>query len=81
MKLRLVDTIITCGPIDDTGLRSSAIQMTEPGSASEGNKLSLVRILFRDQGRLEDLIYSIEQCDSWFVRRPRSHVYRIVLSR
>ena len=81
MKLRLVDTMITCGPIEDTVLRSSAIQMTEPGSASEGNKLSLVLILFTDQGRLEDLMYPIEQCDSWFVRHPRSNEYRIVLSR
>lgn len=81
MKLKVIDTMITCGPIDDTALRSSAIQLTEPSSASDGDILYLVRILFTDQGRLEDLLYPIEQCDSWFVRYPTSNTCRFVLSR
>ncbi len=64
-QLTAVDTLITYGPIDEKMLRGSAMEITD--YTPRPDKLSLVRIRFTYQGRHEDLIWPIIQCDSWFV--------------
>lgn len=64
---KLSDTLITSGPLNDHSLLGSAIKSEDSNSPPTGCQPSLVRILFYCQSRLEDLIYPISQCDSWFV--------------
>ena len=66
-QLTAVDTLITYGPIDDAMLRGSAMKITDYTPRPDKYQLSLVRIRFTYQGRHEDLIWPIIQCDSWFV--------------
>ena len=61
------DTLITSGPLDDRSLLGSAIRSENRKLPPAGCQLSLVRILFYCQSRLEDLIYPVSQCNSWFV--------------
>ena len=63
--LTAIDTLITYGPIDHDMLRFSAMKIYTP--RPDDYQLSLVRIRFKYQGRPEDLIWPIIQCDSWFV--------------
>ena len=66
--LTAVDTLVTNGPIDDAMLRGSAMKIeTNYTPRPDNYQLSLVRIRFTYQGRHEDLIWPIIQCDSWFV--------------
>ena len=62
--------MITCGPVSDKALRGSAIKITGDRAPSDASKLSLVRILFTYKDKLEDLIYPVDQCNSFFVRPP-----------
>ena len=64
--LTAVDTLITYGPIDDAMLWGSAMKISDQ---PDNYQLSLVRIRFTYQGRHEDLIWPIIQCDSWFVSK------------
>ena len=64
---KLLDTMITSGPLNDRSLLGSAIKIEDRKPPPTGYQLSLVRILFYRQNRLEDLIYPISQCNSWFV--------------
>ena len=66
-RLTAVDTLITYGPIDDAMLRGPAMTITNYIPRPDKYQLSLVRVRFTDQGRLEDLIWPIVPCDSWFV--------------
>ena len=67
-RLTAVDTLITYGPIDNATLRGSAMKIeTNYTPRPDNYQLSLVRIRFTYQGRHEDLIWPIIQCDSWFV--------------
>ena len=67
-RLTAVDTLVTSGPIEDATLRGSAMKIaTDYTSRPDNYQLSLVRIRFTYQGRHEDLIWPIIQCDSWFV--------------
>ncbi|CAD6592999.1 MAG: hypothetical protein ASARMPRED_006874 [Alectoria sarmentosa] len=61
-----LDTMITSGPLNDRSLLGSAIKIEDRKPPPTGYQLSLVRILFYRQNRLEDLIYPISQCNSWF---------------
>ena len=61
------DTLITSGPLNDRSLHGSAIKSEHRKPPPAGCQLSLVRILFFCQNRLEDLIYPVSQCNSWFV--------------
>lgn len=63
--------MITSGPILDRVLRGSAIDTIDTILLSPQNRLSFVRISFSHQARLEDMIYPIKQCESWFVRLER----------
>ena len=65
--------MITCGCIGETALQGSAIKVTNDSLLSSKAQLSLVQILFIYQNRLEDLVYPINQCNSWFVRFLDSH--------
>ena len=64
---KLSDTMITSGPLNDRSLLGSAIRIEYRKPSPTGYQLSLVRILFYCQSRLEDLVYPISQCNSWFV--------------
>ena len=64
---KLLDTLITSGPLNDRSLLGSAIMSKDREPPPAGCQLSLVRILFYCQSRLEDLMYPISQCNSWFV--------------
>ena len=64
---KLADTMITSGPLNDRSLLGSAIKIEGRKPPHTGYQLSLVRILFYCQSRLEDLMYPISQCNSWFV--------------
>ena len=68
-RLTAVDTLITYGPIDDAMLRGSAMKISDHIPRPDKHQLSLVRIRFTYQGRHEDLIWPIIQCDSWFVSK------------
>lgn len=68
-RLTAVDTLITYGPIDDAMLRGSAMKISNYIPRPDNYQLSLVRIRFTYQGRHEDLIWPIIQCDSWFVSK------------
>ena len=66
--LTAIDTLITYGSIDHYMLQGSAMKIeTDYTPRPEIYQLSLVRIRFTYQGRPEDLIWPIIQCDSWFV--------------
>ena len=67
--LTAVDTLITYGPIDDDMLRGSAMKISDHVPRPDNYQLSLVRIRFTYQGRDEDLIWPVIQCDSWFVSK------------
>ena len=64
---KMPDTLITSGPLDDRSLLGSAIRSERRKPPPTEYQLSLVRILFHCGGRLEDLIYPVNQCNSWFV--------------
>ena len=66
-RLTAVDTFMTYGPIYDAMLRGPAMEITNYISRPDNYQLPLVRIRFTYQGRYEDLIWPILQCDSWFV--------------
>ena len=66
-RLTPADTLITYGPINDAMLRGSAMKISNYTPRPDNYQLSLVRIRFTYQGRREDLIWPIIQCDSWFV--------------
>ena len=59
--------MITSGPLNDRSLLGSAINIEARKPPPTVYQLSLIRILFYCQSRLEDLIYPISQCNSWFV--------------
>ena len=61
------DTLITSGPLNDRCLLGSAIKSEHHMPPPTEFQLSLVRILFYCGSRLEDLIYPVSQCNSWFV--------------
>ena len=63
----LLDTMVTCGPISERALQSSSVITYKPSSTSTRNNLALVRIQFDFQDEREDLIYPINQCNSWIV--------------
>ena len=67
--LTAVDTLITYGPIDDDMLRGPAMKISDHVPRPDNYQLSLVRIRFTYQGRHEDLIWPVIQCDSWFVSK------------
>lgn len=60
--------MITCGPVSDAALQGSAIKITRGEAPSDASRLSLVRILFTYEDKLEDLIYPVDQCNSFFVK-------------
>ena len=64
--MRIIDCLVTCGPISETALQSDSVITPPQSSIATREKLALVRIQFAYRER-EDLIYPIEQCNSWFV--------------
>ena len=71
MILLTADTMITMGSISDEDLRGSAIRTTQNEQPAEGN-VTLVRIMFSDGERTEELNFPINQCDTWFVSKIKS---------
>lgn len=61
-----LDTLITFGSISDASLRGRDLEVREEIDSGNRKRCSLVRIRFRNQGRVEDLTYPIQQCASWF---------------
>lgn len=64
---KLSDTMITSGPLNNRSLLGSAIKIKNHKPPPTEYQLTLVRILFYCQSRLEDLMFPISQCNSWFV--------------
>ena len=60
------DRLMTFGPISDRSLQGTNILLRENNTAEDEKCCSLVRIHFRNQQRVENLTYPIQQCASWF---------------
>ena len=74
-----LDRLMTYGPISDTSLQGRDIQLRETITAGDGKRCSLVRIHFRNQQRVENLTYPIQQCASWFGLLNKQQQIRAVL--
>lgn len=76
-----LDTLITFGSISDASLRGRDLEVREEIDSSNRKRCSLVRIHFKNQGRVEDLTYPIQQCASWFGLVNKQQQLRTVLKK
>lgn len=76
-----LDTLITYGSISDASLRGRDLSVREEIDSGNRKRCSLVRIHFKNQGRVEDLTYPIQQCASWFGLVNKQQQVRTVLKK
>ena len=61
-----LDRLITYGSISDKSLRGRSLEVRQSTRPGDQKRCSLVRIYFRNQRRIENLTYPIQQCACWF---------------
>ena len=76
-----LDRLMTLGSISDGSLRGRDIEVKEEISSVSKKRCSLVRIRFKNQKRVEDLTYPIEQCQTWFGLVNKQQQLRGVLTK
>ena len=76
-----LDRLMTLGPISDKSLQGRSVQIREEEESINKKRCSLVRIHFKNQQRVEDLTYPIEQCVSWFGLVNKQQQIRNILAK
>ena len=76
-----LDRLVTLGSISDRSLQGRGIEVKEEQNPVNRKRCSLVRIRFKNQRRVEDLTYPIEQCTSWFGLVNKQQQLRKVLTK
>ncbi|KAL8797355.1 MAG: hypothetical protein Q9195_000510 [Heterodermia aff. obscurata] len=76
-----LDRLITLGSIGDTSLQGRNFRVREEGETVKKKRCSLVRIRFKNQRRVEDLTYPIQQCASWFGLANKQQQIRAILTK
>ena len=76
-----LDRLITLGSISDASLQGRNIEVKEETESGSKRRCSLVRIRFKNQRRVENLTYPIEQCASWFGLVNKQQQIRAVLKK
>ncbi len=76
-----LDRLMTLGSISDGSLRGRDIEVKEETTSVSKKRCSLVRIRFKNQKRVEDLTYPIEQCQTWFGLVNKQQQLRGVLTK
>ena len=76
-----LDRLITLGSIGDRSLQGSNFKVREESDTVKKKRCSLVRIRFKNQRRVEDLTYPIEQCASWFGLANKQQQIRGILTK
>ena len=61
-----LDRLLTLASSNDACLQGNTFHMTDETNGNHAKRCSLVRIQFKNEGRLEHLTYPIDQCSSWF---------------
>lgn len=76
-----LDRLMTLGSIGDGSLQGRNLKIREEGETVKKKRCSLVRIRFKNQRRVEDLTYPIEQCASWFGLANKQQQIRGILTK
>ena len=76
-----LDRLITLGSIGDISLQGRDFKVREESDTAKKKRCSLVRIRFKNQLRVEDLTYPIEQCASWFGLANKQQQIRGILTK
>ncbi|KAG8527329.1 uncharacterized protein KY384_007481 [Bacidia gigantensis] len=61
-----LDKLVTMGPASDPSLQGMSFFVKDDETACATKRCFLVRLQFKNQGRLEHVTYPIGQCASWF---------------
>ena len=76
-----LDRLMTLGSIGDISLQGRDFKVREESDTVKKKRCSLVRIRFKNQRRIEDLTYPIEQCASWFGLANKQQQIRGILTK
>ena len=76
-----LDRLMTLGSISDISLQGRNFKLREESDTTKKKRCSLVRIRFKNQRRIEDLTYPIEQCASWFGLANKQQQIRGILTK
>ena len=76
-----LDRLMTFGALSIKSLQGRDIEVREEASPGTRKRCYLVRIRFRNQRRVEDLTYPIEQCACWFGLVNKQQQIRGVLTK